>query len=57
MDQGDELWRSNEFREVASAAGYAIEPTGSDAASKNSKVERPNGTFGAMVRCLLYEWS
>jgi hypothetical protein len=54
MDQGDELWRSNELREAASAAGYAIEPTGSNAASKNSKIERPNGTFGVMVRCLLY---
>jgi hypothetical protein len=54
MDQGDELWRSNELREVAATAGYVIEPTGSDAASKNSKVDRPNGTFGAMVRCLLY---
>jgi hypothetical protein len=31
-----------------------MEPAGSDAASKNGKVERPNGTFGAMVRCLLY---
>jgi hypothetical protein len=31
-----------------------MEPTGSDAASKNGKVERPNGTFGAMVRFLLY---
>jgi hypothetical protein len=31
-----------------------MEPTGSDAASENGKVEQPNGTFGAMVRCLLY---
>jgi hypothetical protein len=54
MDQGGELWRSNQLREVAAAAVYSFEPTGSDAASKNGKVERPNGTFGAMVRCLLY---
>jgi hypothetical protein len=33
MDQGGELWRSNELIEVAAAAGYAIEPTGSNAAS------------------------
>jgi hypothetical protein len=31
-----------------------MEQTGSNAASENGKVERPNGTFGAMVRCLLY---
>jgi hypothetical protein len=54
MDQGGELWRLNELREVAFAAGYDFEPTGSDATSDNGKVERANGTFGAMVRCLLY---
>jgi hypothetical protein len=54
MDQGGELWRSNELRDVAFAAGYDFEPTGSYAASENGKVERANGTFGAMVRCLLY---
>jgi hypothetical protein len=54
MDQGGELWRSNELRDVAFAAGYDFEPTGSDAASENGKVKRANGTFGAMVRCLLY---
>jgi hypothetical protein len=54
MDQGGELWRSNELRDVAFAAGYDFEPTGSDAASENGKVKQANGTFGAMVRCLLY---
>jgi hypothetical protein len=54
MDQGGELCRSNELRGVAFAAGYYFEQTGSDAASENGKVERANGTFGAMVRCLLY---
>jgi hypothetical protein len=54
MDQGGELWCSNQLREVAAAAGYNMESTGSNAVSKNVKVERPNGTFGAMVRCLLY---
>jgi hypothetical protein len=41
------------LREVAAASGYVIEPTRSDAAYNNGKVERPNGTFGAMVQCLL----
>jgi hypothetical protein len=54
MDQGCELWRSDQLREVTAAAGYAMEPTGSDAASENGKVERSNGTFGAIVHCLLY---
>jgi hypothetical protein len=54
MDQGGELWRSHQLCDVYAAAGYAMAPTGSDAASKNGKVERPNGTFSAMVRCLLY---
>jgi hypothetical protein len=54
MDQGGELWSSNELRDVAFAAGYDFEPTGSDATSENGKVERTNGTFGATVRCLLY---
>jgi hypothetical protein len=54
MDQGGELWCSNELRDIAFAAGYDFEPTGSDAASENGKVERTNGTFGVMVRCLIY---
>jgi hypothetical protein len=54
MDQGGELWRSNELWNVAFAARCAFEPTGSDAASENGKVERANGTFGAMVHCLIY---
>jgi hypothetical protein len=54
MDQGGEVWRLNQLREDAAAAGYAMEPTGSNAASENGKVDRPNGTFDAMVRCLLY---
>jgi hypothetical protein len=36
------------------AAGYIIEPTGSNSAWQNGKVERLNGTFGVMVRCLRY---
>jgi hypothetical protein len=54
MDQGGELWGSDQLRDVAHAAGYIIEPTGSDSAWQNGKVERINGTFGVMVRCLLY---
>jgi hypothetical protein len=28
-----------------------MEPTGSDAASENGQVDRPNGTFGVILRC------
>jgi hypothetical protein len=54
MDQGGELWGSDQLRYIAHAAGYVIEPTGSDSVWQNGKVERLNGTFGVMVRCLLY---
>jgi hypothetical protein len=54
MDQGGELWDSDQLLYVAHAAGYVIEPTGSDSAWHNGKVERLDGTFGVMVRCLLY---
>jgi hypothetical protein len=57
MDQGGKLWHSNQLREVAATSGYAMEPTGSDVVSGNGKVERPNGTFGSMVPCLLYSVS
>jgi hypothetical protein len=54
MNQGGERWPSNELIEVAVAAGYAIGPTRSNAASDKGEVERPNGTFGELLRCLLY---
>jgi hypothetical protein len=54
MDQGGELWGSAQLRNIANAAGYIIEPTGSNSAWQNGKVERLNGTFGVMVKCLLY---
>jgi hypothetical protein len=54
MDQGGELWCSHQLRDIAATAGCTMEPTGSYPASENGKVERPNGTFSAVVRCLLY---
>jgi hypothetical protein len=38
MYQVGELWRLNELWDVAFAAGYDFEPTGSDAASQNGKI-------------------
>jgi hypothetical protein len=54
MDQGGELWRSHQLRDISATAGYTMKPTGSDAASENGNVEQPNGNFGKMVHCLLY---
>ena len=54
VDQGGELWHSSTFRYAAAKSGYVVEPTGSDSAWMNGKVERLNGTFGVMVRAMLY---
>ena len=54
IDQGGELWRSDTLRHITATAGYVMEPTGSDSPHQNGKVERLNGTFGVMVRSLLY---
>jgi len=53
-DQGGELWASQDFRKLALGAGYLLEPTGSGAPFQNGLAERPNQTFGQMVRCLLH---
>ena len=54
IDQGGELWRSNELRKVVLEAKYVMEPSGNDSPNQNRKVERLNGTFGIMVQSLLY---
>jgi hypothetical protein len=54
MDQGGELWRSAALGPIVAEAGYGMKPTGSDSPHQNGKVEHLNGTFGVMVRFLLY---
>ena len=54
IDQGGELWCSDSLHHITANAGYVMEPTGSDSPHQNGKVERLNGTFGVMVRSLLY---
>jgi hypothetical protein len=48
------LWFSAQLQDISNAAVHIIEPTGSDSSWQNGKVELLNGTFGFMVRCLLY---
>ena len=52
-DQGGELARSAKFRETVSLCGYSIELTGADNSSQNGVAERPNRTFGNMMRTML----
>ena len=54
-DQDGALYRNDALRAmVLDKHGYVFEPTGADASSQNGMVERPNLTFGNIVRCLLY---
>lgn len=52
-DQGGELARSAKFRETVQSCGYSIEPTGADNSSQNGVAERPNRTYGNMMRTML----
>ena len=52
-DQGGELYKSQRFRDMAALCGYTVEPTGSDHSSQNGVAERPNRTYGNMMRAIL----
>ena len=52
-DEGGELAKSAQFRNVVQLEGYSIEPTGSNNSSQNGVAERPNRTFGDMMRTML----
>ena len=52
-DEGGELYRSHAFQHMADAEGFILQPTAPDAARQNGLAERPNGTLGNMMRCLL----
>ena len=38
---------------MVAECGYSLEETGADASSQNGIAERPNQTFGHMMRCML----
>ena len=52
-DQGGELGRSSKFREMVELSGYSVEPTSADNSSQNGIAERPNRTYGNMMRTML----
>jgi deoxyuridine 5'-triphosphate nucleotidohydrolase len=54
VDQGGELGKSSKFLETVANEGFVVETTGSDGSAQNGMVERPNRTFGEMMRCLLH---
>ena len=54
VDQGGELGRSDEFLKIVTECGYLVETTGSDVSSQNGMAERPNRTYGQMMRCILH---
>jgi transposase InsO family protein len=53
-DQGGQLARSQQFRDVISDAGFLLETTGTDAPNQNGLAERPNRTLAIMVWCMLH---
>lgn len=53
-DQGGELWKSHQFQRMCTDNNFLIEPTASDASFQNGMAERPNRTYGDMMRSLLH---
>ena len=53
-DGGGELSASHEIRRIASAHGYDVRTTATDALSQNGIVEQPHRTLKEKMRCMLY---
>jgi len=53
-DQGGELWRSHLFQQMCKDLNFIPQPTASDASFQNGMAERPNRTFGDMMRSMLH---
>lgn len=53
-DQGGELGHSSKFSTMIAECGFSLEETGPDASAQNGLAERPNRTFGQMMRCMLH---
>ena len=53
-DQGGELGKSSDFRNMIEKERFHLELTGSDASAQNGLAENPNKILAQMVRCMLY---
>ena len=53
-DQGGELGHCTKFSAMIVECDFALEETGPDASSQNGLTDRPNRTFGQMMRCMLH---
>jgi len=53
-DEGGELWGSHKFQQAIKDAGFIMEATAPDASFQNGLAERPNRTYGDMMRSLLH---
>jgi len=53
-DEGGELWSSHAFQKMVFDMGYIPQVTATDATFQNGIAERPNRTFGDIMRALLH---
>merc|ERR1711893_89946 len=53
-DQGKELGKSEDFKKMVNEQDFTLELTGAEAPNQNGLAERPNRTFGEMMRCMLH---
>jgi hypothetical protein len=53
-DEGGDLWGSEDIKTLALKHGYCMELTAPGTPFQNGLAERPNQTFGNMVRCLIH---
>lgn len=53
-DQSGELARSSRSREAVEKCEYSVEPTSADSSSQKGVAERPNRTYGNIMRTMLY---
>ena len=54
VNQGGELGKSQQFKNMIGNCGFALELTGSEGSAQNGIAENPNKTFAQMMRCILY---
>ena len=53
-DQGGELAKSNDFKQLCNNYNYIVQPTGAYASKQNGMAEKPNKDLAQIMRCLLF---